>query len=165
MRSQLSRGLLAVALAGATLLGGAGIADAAPAAGQKPVDDYKGHWGQTYGFAKQNCTAFAAYRIVHRLGVKGFKNQWKGQVFGDAGHWDNAARAAKLKVDNKPAVGAIAVNDVHKVGHVAYVNKVNSNGSFDVEEYNWNNPLHYGTRKGAKHGNGQAKFQHFIHFK
>lgn len=133
----------------------------APAKGEKPRDDFN---HKTYGFAADNCTAFAAFRVVDRLGVKGFKNDWKGQHFGNAGTWDNAARAAHLKVDSKPVVGGIAVNDVHKVGHVAYINKVYQDGSFDVEEYNWNNPLHYGTRSHVHLSNAQADFQHVIHF-
>jgi len=62
------------------------------------------------------------------------------------------------------ALVEIAVNDVHRVGHVAYVNAVHSDGSFDVEEYNWNNPLAYGTRKNVHVSNAQADFQYMLHF-
>jgi surface antigen len=128
---------------------------------ETPRNDYD---GSARGFAQNNCTAFAAYRIASRLGVPSFSNSWHGQVWGDAGHWDDAARAAGVTVNTTPTVGAIAVNDVHKVGHVAYVNKVYSDGSFDVEEYNWNNVLAYGTRSHVHVSNAQADFQHMIHF-
>ncbi len=128
---------------------------------QTPRNDYDGN---ARGFAQDNCTAFAAYRIASRLGVPSFSNTWHSQVWGDAGHWDDAARAAGLTVNKTPSVGAIAVNDVHKVGHVAYVNKVYSDGSFDVEEYNWNNPLAYGTRSHVHVSSAQADFQYMIHF-
>jgi len=127
---------------------------------QTPRDDYDGN---ARGFAQDNCTAFAAWRIASRLGVASFSNSWK-TTWGDAGHWDDAARVAGVTVDNTPKVGAIAVNDVHKVGHVAYVNKVYSDGSFDVEEYNWNNPLNYGTRSHVHLSSAQADFQHMLHF-
>jgi surface antigen len=128
--------------------------------GQTPRNDYDGN---ARGFAQNNCTAFAAWRIASRLGVPGFNNYWKTH-WGNAGHWDDAARAVGVRVDRTPAVGAIAVNDVHKVGHVAYVNKVYSDGSFDVEEYNWNNKLRYGTRSHVHVSNAQADFQHMLHF-
>jgi len=129
--------------------------------GQTPVNDYDHN---ARGFAQNNCTAFAAWRIASRLGHPGFKDDWDGQHWGDAGHWDDAARAAGFTVNKTPTVGAIAVNDVHKVGHVAYVNKVYSDGSFDVEEYNWNNPLAYGTRSHVHVSSAQADFQYMIHF-
>jgi len=128
---------------------------------QTPVNDYDGN---ARGFAQKQCTAFAAYRIASRLGVPSFSNSWGGQVWGDAGHWAIAARAAGLTVNTTPSVGAIAVNDVHKVGHVAYVNKVYSDGSFDVEEYNWNVKLGYGTRSHVHVSSAQADFQYMIHF-
>jgi surface antigen len=128
--------------------------------GQTPRNDYDGN---ARGFAQNNCTAFAAYRIASRLGVPSFSNSWK-TTWGNAGTWDDAARRVGVTTNKTPKVGAIAVNDVHKVGHVAYVNKVYSDGSFDVEEYNWNNPLHYGTRSHVHVSNAQADFQWMLHF-
>jgi surface antigen len=128
--------------------------------GQTPRNDYDGN---ARGFAQNNCTAFAAYRIASRLGVPSFSNSYK-TTWGNAGTWDDAARRVGVTVNTTPSVGAIAVNDVHKVGHVAYVNKIYSDGSFDVEEYNWNNPLHYGTRSHVHVSGAQADFQHMLHF-
>jgi surface antigen len=128
--------------------------------GQAPTNDYDGN---ARGFAQNNCTAFAAWRIASRLGVPNFSNSWK-TTWGNAGTWDDAARRVGVTVNKTPSVGAIAVNDVHKVGHVAYVNRVYSDGSFDVEEYNWNNPLHYGTRSHVHVSNAQADFQWMLHF-
>jgi surface antigen len=128
--------------------------------GQTPRNDYDGN---ARGFAQNNCTAFAAYRIASRLGVPSFSNSYK-TTWGNAGTWDDAARRVGVTVNTTPSVGAIAVNDVHKVGHVAYVNKIYSDGSFDVEEYNWNNPLAYGTRSHVHVSSAQADFQHMLHF-
>jgi surface antigen len=128
--------------------------------GQTPRNDYDGN---ARGFAQNNCTAFAAYRIASRLGVPSFSNSYK-TTWGNAGTWDDAARRVGVTVNTTPSVGAIAVNDVHKVGHVAYVNKVYSDGSFDVEEYNWNNPLAYGTRSHVHVSSAQADFQWMLHF-
>ncbi|MBD2898101.1 CHAP domain-containing protein [Spirillospora sp. NPDC000708] len=128
--------------------------------GQTPRNDYDGN---ARGFAQNNCTAFAAWRIASRLGVPSFSNSWK-TTWGNAGTWDDAARRVGVTVNTTPSVGAIAVNDVHKVGHVAYVNRVYSDGSFDVEEYNWNNPLAYGTRSHVHVSSAQADFQWMLHF-
>ncbi|WP_157494652.1 CHAP domain-containing protein [Kutzneria sp. 744] len=128
---------------------------------QTPRDDYDGN---ARGFAQDNCTAFAAYRIASRLGVPSFSNSYGGTTWGNAGTWDDAARRVGVSVNKTPTVGSIAVNDVHKVGHVAYVNAVHSDGSFDVEEYNWNNPLAYGTRKNVHVSDAQADFQWMLHF-
>lgn len=129
--------------------------------GQAPRNDYDGH---PRGFAQNNCTAFAAWRVASRLGIPNFSNSWK-TTWGNAGTWDDAARRVGIRVDKTPTVGSIAVNDVHKVGHVAYVNKVYPDGSFDVEEYNWNIPLHYGTRSHLHVSQAQADFQWMLHFK
>ncbi|WP_371500421.1 peptidase inhibitor family I36 protein [Kitasatospora sp. NBC_00374] len=119
----------------------------------------------TRGFAADNCTAFAAYRVASRLGVPNFSNSWGGTTWGNANTWDDAARRVGVTVDTTPTVGAIAVNDTHgDYGHVAYVNAVYSDGSFDVEEYNWNNRLAYGTRSHLRVSSAENSFQHMLHF-
>jgi surface antigen len=135
---------------------------------QTPVNDYDGN---ARGFAQNNCTAFAAWRIASRLGRPNFNNYWKGVHWGDAGHWDDAARQVGITVNKTPKVGAIAVNDVHVSssdgilhGHVAYVNKVYSDGTFDVEEYNWNTRLGYGRRTHMRVSSADTQFQWMLHF-
>jgi surface antigen len=141
---------------------------ASAAAAQTPRNDYDGN---PRGFAQDNCTAFAAYRIASRLGRPAFNNYWGGQHWGDAQNWDNAARAIGITVNKNPTVGGIAVNDVHVSsrdgilhGHVAYIYKVYADDSFDVEEYNWTVYLGYGTRTHLHVNSGDSQFQHIIHF-
>ncbi|WP_078661065.1 CHAP domain-containing protein [Streptomyces sp. NRRL B-24484] len=129
---------------------------------QSPTNDFD---HGTRGFAADNCTAFAAYRIASRLGVPNFSNSWGGTTWGNAATWDDAARRVGVTVNTTPTVGAIAVNDTHgEYGHVAYVNAVYSDGSFDVEEYNWNNRLAYGTRSHLRVSSAENSFQHMLHF-
>ena len=135
---------------------------------QTPRDDFD--YNQR-GFATNQCTAFAAYRIASRLGVPSFNNYWHNQHWGDAEHWDDAARAAGITVNKTPTVGGIAVNEIHvssvdgvRHGHVAYINRVYSDGSFDVEEYNWNVSHGYGTRSHMRVSNVDPNFQWIIHF-
>ena len=100
-------------------------------------DNYPYH-GATGGvdpwnFYKGQCTSFAAWRVTRTLGLA-FHNYYKGQHWGNANHWDDAARAAGISVTTTPRVGDIAVRNSGTWGHVAYVEKVNADGSFVVED-------------------------------
>lgn len=56
-------------------------------------------------------------------------------IYGNAGYnWVSAAEAAGKSTGSKPREGAVAVTN----GHVAYVEKVNSDGSYQVSEMGWN---------------------------
>jgi surface antigen len=130
-------------------------------------DDYP-YRGATSGvdpwnFYKGQCTSFAAWRVRHNLGLT-FSNSYQGQHWGNANHWDNAARAAGIPVSGTPRVGDIAVRNSGTWGHVAYVAKVNSNGTFYVEEYNHVRSDTYSYRLSSK-GEGSSQFSQFIHFR
>lgn len=56
-------------------------------------------------------------------------------IYGNAGYnWVSAAQADGKSTGSAPKAGAVAVTD----GHVAYVEKVNSDGSYVVSEMGWN---------------------------
>jgi len=56
---------------------------------------------------------------------------------GDAGFWYQNASAAGYPVGSKPKVGAIMVTWESYLGHVAYVEAVNADGSWTVSEMNF----------------------------
>jgi len=56
---------------------------------------------------------------------------------GDAGFWYQNAAAAGYPVGSKPKVGAIMVTWESYLGHVAYVEAVNADGSWTVTEMNY----------------------------
>lgn len=57
------------------------------------------------------------------------------RVYGNAGmSWISAAQAEGKRTGSTPRAGAVAVTN----GHVAYVEKVNKNGSYVVSEMGWN---------------------------
>jgi LysM repeat protein len=56
---------------------------------------------------------------------------------GDAGFWYQNAAAAGYPVGSKPKVGAIMVTWESYLGHVAYVESVNADGSWTVSEMNF----------------------------
>ena len=56
---------------------------------------------------------------------------------GDAGFWYQNAAAAGYPVGKTPKVGAIMVTWESYLGHVAYVESVNADGSWTVSEMNY----------------------------
>lgn len=96
-------------------------------------------------FYKRECVSFAAWRVRQRLGVD-FTNSYRGVHWGNAINWDNAALSAGVKVDHTAKVGAVAQWNTGTYGHVAYVARVNSDGTILIEEYNYLSAHNYDTR-------------------
>lgn len=63
-----------------------------------------------------------------------------------------------------PRAGDIAVRNSGTYGHVAFVTKVNADGSFQVDEYNHVRADTYSHRR-ATRGTGSHQFDRFIRFK
>lgn len=125
------------------------------------VDDYpdKDKCGRTDSndLTACQCTGFAAFRAVKRMGVTNFKDLGP---WGDANNWAGNARAKGLTVNNTPAPGAIACSGKGDYGHVAFVHAVKGNNELEIEDYN-------GIGGRQSYGNGtQSKSQYdaFIHF-
>lgn len=134
-------------------------------------DDYP-YKGQTFGagcvaddwnFCKAQCTSFAAWAVNDRLGVA-FHNHYKGPHWGNAVNWDNAARSVGISVTSTPRAGDIAVRNSGRYGHVAFVTRVNPNGTFEVDEYNYNASERYSHRTTSV-GFDSQHFDSFIHLK
>jgi len=78
-----------------------------------------------YGY----CTFWAAMRR-EQVGLP-IPNNW-----GDAHTWDDRSRDAGYLVNHTPAVNAIMESDAGPLGHVAFVEKVSPDGSWEVSEMN-----------------------------
>ncbi|EAW35999.1 S8 family serine peptidase [Lyngbya sp. PCC 8106] len=93
-----------------------------------------------------NCTWYAHGRMMQL----GYSEYALDSMLGNAGTWDNtAARGAKVR--STPQVPSIAVWEARvggagSVGHVAVVERVNSDGSILISESNWPTGNAYGTR-------------------
>lgn len=133
----------------------AGLVLVAPPATSTPgVDDYPATLRNAprdalvdkWLFYNRECTSFVAWRLNHDnwgLGYAAkqqFWNYYKGQHWGNAGQWYVAAKAAGIRVDTKPAVGAVAYWTSGRYGHVAWVRYV-TRSTVTVEEYNY---VYYG---------------------
>ncbi|MCP4307770.1 MAG: CHAP domain-containing protein [bacterium] len=91
-----------------------------------------------------------------------FHNYYRGVHWGNAANWDDAARAAGIRVDATPARGAVAHWNARN--HVAYVERVNSDGSIVLSDMN--SDLHNRIRSGftVRPGDGWWP-ERFIHIK
>jgi surface antigen len=115
-----------------------------------------------WGFYNRQCTSYCAWKLNEMQGRKSapwvFTNAQivrngitKTGRWGNANEWDDRATALGLVVNTTPAVGAIAHWDkgegmrywnssaqrYEDFGHVAFVERVNSDGTVDVTEYNY----------------------------
>lgn len=122
--------------------GGVGMRNDYPYSGQTSGVD-------PWNFYKGQCTSFVAWRLNDRNNI-GFDNHYKGVHWGNADNWDNAARQVGITVNSTPAVGVVGQTDAGRAGHVVWVAAVNSDGTVTIEEYNYNNPSAYGTRRVSK---------------
>ena len=102
-----------------------------------------------WGFTQRQCVSFTAWRLYqHGHSIKNSTQQW-----GNASHWDEAARTLGTLVTTRPKVGAVAQWNAGErstyytstgtgyiqagaYGHVAYVTAVYGDGSVRVEQYN-----------------------------
>jgi surface antigen len=130
-------------------------------------DDYP-YKGQSSGvdpwnFYKGQCTSFAAWALRSRVGVP-FHNQYGGlSGWGHAKEWAASAGRAGVPVHSSPKAGDIAVSLSGTYGHVAFVTRVNANGTFEVDEYNYSTPTAYSHRT-VSVGTAGNQFSKFIRF-
>ncbi len=123
---------------------------APPAISTPGVDDYPSQLKNAgrdalvdpWLFYNRECTSFTAWRLNHdNWGLpygsqRQFWNYYKNQHWGNANHWATAARAAGIRVDDTPAVGAVAYWMSGSFGHVAWVRDFTSR-TVTIEEYNY----------------------------
>ncbi|MDP2210920.1 MAG: leucine-rich repeat protein [Candidatus Aquicultor sp.] len=106
----------------------------------------------SWGYAVQNCTSWVAWALHDRNGFE------TPRGLGNASTWGIKAKE-NYKVDNTPAVGAVAWWPSGEFGHVAWVKSVNRDGTVTIEEYNYNWSGRYNRR------DIQANSVQYIHFK
>jgi surface antigen len=127
------------------------------------VDDYPYPDGSSsstdaWGFVKYYCTSWVAWSVNKMWETSNaFHNTTMGVHLGNASNWKSALMSIGYEADNSPRVGDIAWWNSN---HVAFVNKVQSNGTITITEYNGLNPLAYGSRTVSTSQNYPASFIH-----
>ncbi len=114
-----------------------------------------------YGYALRNCTSFVAWKLVS-LGVP----VAKVRSLGNGGDWYDNAPNNGLSRDTTPQVGDAAVipsttPGFKPYGHVAYVDKVNSDGTIEIQQSNWDL---IGDQDQRTVNPTQVGFTEFVHF-
>ena len=122
-------------------------------------DDYPAYYkngSQTidkWRMYSRQCTSFAAFRLSSANGFE------LPGAYGNANEWGYRARREGYRVDNKPAIGAIAWSTAGGYGHVAWVSNVMGD-NIEIEEYNYDYKGNYNKRIVKA-----SKMTGFIHFK
>ena len=84
-----------------------------------------------------------------------------GSTWGNANNWASAASQAGYTVNNSPEAGSILQSSEGPMGHVAYVENVNSDGSIEVSEMNYSGgPFSVSDRTISA---GEASSYNYIH--
>lgn len=95
----------------------------------------------------RECVDFVAWRLNRDAGVTQAPWKWDWSTLtpggGNASAWAGAWAAKGWPTSNVPQAGAVAWFNGN---HVAYVNKVNADGTVLLEEYNWGNDHSYHQR-------------------
>ncbi|MEX2014686.1 MAG: CHAP domain-containing protein [Candidatus Saccharimonadales bacterium] len=111
--------------------------------GGYPADAINGlglHWGCNYamdntidnwGMYNRECVSYTAWKVYASGRHMPY---WGGH--GNAHLWDDNARAAGIPVSSTPKKGDVAVAHWGALGHVMYVESVNSNGTINISQYN-----------------------------
>ena len=123
-------------------------------------DDYNVF--QKYGYGLPNCTAYAYGRAYEILGTEP-KLSWNG-----AGQWYGYNQANNYySYGSTPKVGAIACWSYSGGGHVAVVEKIDSDGSMTLSNSEWGGRTFYLTYANASDsnpgGNSWWNFQGYIY--
>lgn len=58
----------------------------------------------------------------------------------DAEHWANRAKDDGYEVNDTPKEGSLLQTESGPIGHVAYIENINEDGSIDISEMNLNTP-------------------------
>ncbi len=91
-----------------------------------------------WGMYNRECVSYTAWKVYQAYGSMPY---WGGR--GNANQWDDNARSAGIPTGTTPKKGAVAVWHTGRWGHVAWVESVNSNGTFNLSEMNRNSDGNY----------------------
>ncbi|AWI43901.1 CHAP domain-containing protein [Staphylococcus nepalensis] len=97
----------------------------APSSSSSSISNTSGSSNNLYTAGQ--CT----YYVFDKVGGK------IGSTWGNANNWASAAAASGYTVNNSPSQGSILQSSTGAMGHVAYVENVNSDGSIQVSEMNY----------------------------
>lgn len=85
-----------------------------------------------WGMYNRECVSYTAWKVA----ASGrYMPYWGGR--GNANEWPSSARADGIATGSTPQVGSVAIMYVGYYGHAMYVERINSNGTIHVSQFNW----------------------------
>ena len=93
-----------------------------------PQDSLVDNWGMY----NRECVSYTAWKVASTGRRMPY---WGGH--GNANQWPASARADGIATGSAPAAGAVAIVMSGYYGHAMYVERVNSNGTIHVSQFNW----------------------------
>lgn len=107
----------------------------------------------SWGMYNRECVSYTAFKVWQS---GRYMPYWGGR--GNANRWPTNARNAGIPVDSNPRVGDVAISLSGYYGHAMYVERVNSDGTIKVSQYN------YGIRGEYSEMTISPSGLYFIHF-
>jgi len=88
-----------------------------------------------WGMYTRECVSYTAFKVNQAYGNMPY---WGG--IGNANMWDDNARRIGIPIGTTPKPGSVAVANGGYYGHVAWVEKVNGDGTINISHFNinWN---------------------------
>ncbi len=116
-----------------------------------------GAGGDPLGYGCRQCVSYTAWKVGQRTG--NFPHYW-----GNANMWPASARAAGYSTGTTPRENSVGVISAGAYGHVVWVEKVNSNGTLIVSQYNYFNAGGSGWGHYSKMSVSSSTYDTYIYF-
>ena len=120
---------------------------------------YYAYVADEWGMYARQCVSYTAWKVYQK---NGYMPYWGG--VGNANQWPGNARAAGIPVSSTPRAGSVGVLMAGQYGHVVWVESVNSNGTINISQYNYdatgNNPGNYSEMYNVS----PQAYQYYIYF-
>lgn len=84
-----------------------------------------------WGMYNRECVSYTAWKVYQK---NGYMPYWGGR--GNANQWPSSARAAGIATGTTPRAGSTGVISAGTYGHIVWVEKVNSDGTINISQYN-----------------------------
>ncbi|MCL2280508.1 CHAP domain-containing protein [Candidatus Saccharibacteria bacterium] len=97
-----------------------------------------------WGMYNRECVSYAAWKVHQAYGNMPY---WGG--IGNANQWDDNAVRIGIPYGTTPKPKSVAVWNAGRWGHVAWVESVNADGTFNISEFNRNGDGEYYERRGV----------------
>ncbi|MCB9819779.1 CHAP domain-containing protein [Candidatus Nomurabacteria bacterium] len=108
-----------------------------------------------WGMYNRECVSYTAWKVYQKNGHMPY---WGG--VGNANQWPDNARAAGIPTGSTPRAGSVGVMYVGYYGHVVWVEKVNSDGTINISQFNESFDGYYSERYNVD----PSTYQTYIYF-